>query len=134
MTIFIRYITVVILSVFCFIGSAFADDDNNVENTNIEVKTEVKKWTIQKSVNAYILDIYKFQWDRILKDLDENLTKIFPTTASKVEAYKSIQDTLEKRKWAIESDVKIGKNSKIIITKYLNYMIDEIEKKKEKAL
>lgn len=65
------------------------------------------KTQIQKAINSYILEIYKFQGSKILQDLDANLMKIVTTTEGRVDAYKNIQETLESRKEIIDSDTKM---------------------------
>lgn len=98
-----------------------------------ETPTTVQdKKEIQKSINDYILEIYKFQGNKILQDLDTNLDKVAPTKETKLEAYKNIQETLKLKKEAIETDKKTGKNTKIILIQYLDFLINELEEKKKK--
>lgn len=94
--------------------------------------TVQEKKEIQKSINDYILEIYKFQGNKILQDLDTNLDKVAPTKETKLEAYKNIQETLKLKKEAIETDKKTGKNTKIILIQYLDFLINELEEKKKK--
>lgn len=103
-----------------FIGFGQAHAAKNTDNGSI-----------QKNINKYILEIYKFQWNKIIQDLDESLTKVAPTKKAKTQAYENIQDTLTYKRKNIEEDPNIGINSKIILTKYLSFMISEIENKKE---
>lgn len=105
-------------------AGAFAQDNsgNGVEKNQTE---------LQRTINNYILEVYKFQGNKIIQDLDTNLAKVAPTKESKIETYSNIQETLELKKKSIEKDVKIWRNTKVILTKYLNFMINEIESKKK---
>jgi hypothetical protein len=97
--------------------------------TNEETpKTE--KETVQWLINSYILDTYKAQWDKILKDMDISLQKKIPDIDKRMQAYTSIQKTLELRKNRILK-VDISEINKILLSSYFDYMIDALEKKKE---
>ena len=84
----------------------------------------------QDAINGYILEIYKFRGNKILDELETSIPKIAPTSAAQIDAYSSIQETLARKKESIMNDETMRKNSKIILTKYLDYMIDGIEKRK----
>lgn len=146
--IYMRFVFRSILTIIVFIfsmGTVFAQE-NTIQSTNPNTEIEKSseklseksetpdksKTDIQKTINAYILEIYKFQGNKILQDLDENLTKKTLTLEAKIDAYGNIQETLELRKASVESDTKMGKNAKSLLIKYLNYMITEIAKKKTK--
>lgn len=81
-------------------AGAFAQDNsgNGVEKNQTE---------LQRTINNYILEVYKFQGNKIIQDLDTNLAKVAPTKESKIETYSNIQETLELKKKSIEKDVKI---------------------------
>lgn len=88
--------------------------------------------TVQTTINKYILDVYKMQGNKILEELDANLEKVATTPEAKKESYESIQKTLRLKKTNIEKDQEMGKNSKTLLIKYLDYMISEIENRKKK--
>lgn len=117
---FIRKIFILIAIFFAFTAGVFANENNS--NTISEA---------QKTINNYILEVYKFQGNKIITDLEANLDKVAPTKNSKIEAYSSIQSTLKQKKENIEKDTKTGENAKKILTDYLNFLITEIEKKKK---
>lgn len=91
---------------------------------------EIPKNAIQKTINNYILEVYKLQWDKIISDLDANLEKVTSTKEAKFEAYSSIQETLKLKKIETEKSKTIWENSRKILIKYLEYMISQIELKK----
>lgn len=115
-----------VLVFFSLSNGTFANENNN-ENTE-----EAPKTTIQTTVNKYILQVYKLQWDKILDELDANLSKVATTKESKIEAYSSIQHTLKLKKQATEKDEKMNKTTKNLLIKYLDYIIWELEAKKKK--
>lgn len=117
---FIRKIFICIALFFTSTVGVFAQENNS--NTISET---------QKTINNYILEVYKFQGNKIIADLETNLDKVAPTKNSKIEAYSSIQLTLKQKKESIEKDTKTGENAKKILTNYLNFLITEIEKKKK---
>lgn len=116
----IRKIFICIALFFASTAGVFAQENNS--NTISET---------QKTINNYILEVYKFQGNKIIADLETNLDKVAPTKNSKIEAYSSIQLTLKQKKESIEKDTKTGENAKKILTNYLNFLITEIEKKKK---
>lgn len=87
--------------------------------------------TLQKTLNTYILDVYKTQGDKILQDLDANLEKIAPAKHTRIEAYSSIQKSLSARLNTITEDESISANARTILIKYLDHMIRSIEAKKK---
>lgn len=87
---------------------------------------------LQKTINTYIVEVYKLQGKQILDELDTNLEKIAPTNSAKIEAYSSIQDTLILRKDATFKDSTLSKNARSVIVDYLSYMISSIEQKKSR--
>ena len=114
-----------VLLFFSFLQGAFATNDD--ANAMIE-KT---KNEIQKTVNTYILEVYKKQGAKILQELDGNLEKMNSSRDAKIETYGSIQTTLKLKKESVEKDTEIGKNSKKILIQYLDFMIGELENRKK---
>lgn len=117
---FIRKFFIFVAIFFAFTAGVFAQENNSNKISET-----------QKAINNYILEVYKFQGNKIIADLETNLDKVAPTKNSKIEAYTSIQLTLKQKKESIEKDTKTGENSKKILTNYLNFLISEIEKKKK---
>ncbi len=100
-------------------------DTDNEEDT-----PKSEKDTVQWLINSYILETYKAQWDKILKDMDISLQKKIPDIEKRTQAYTSIQKTLELRKNRILK-VDISEINKVLLSSYFEYMIDALEKKKE---
>ena len=117
------FISVVLF--FSFLQGAFATNDD--ANAMIE-KT---KNEIQKTVNTYILEVYKKQGAKILQELDGNLEKMNSSRDAKIETYGSIQTTLKLKKEAVDKDTETGKNAKKILIQYLDFMIGELENRKK---
>lgn len=125
---FMKLFWKILISVLFFIsfsqGAFAANDDANamIEKTKNE---------IQKTVNTYILEVYKKQGAKILQELDGNLEKMNSSRDAKIETYGSIQATLKLKKESVEKDTEIGKNSKKILIQYLDFMIGELENRKK---
>lgn len=113
-----------------FTSGVFASEHKNNTKKDTKPTTEQQSQDLQWSINSYILEIYKFQGNKIVQELSDNLEKVTPTKIWKIEAYTSIQDTLNLKKKSIENDNDIKKNTKIILIKYLEYIVKEIEIKK----
>lgn len=92
--------------------------------------TKDEKENVQTLINSYILETYKAQWDKILKDMDVNLQKKIPDVTKRIQAYDSIQTTLELRKVRILK-VNISEANKELLSAYFDYMIGALEKRKE---
>ena len=90
---------------------------------------EAKKEKIKQEVSSYIIESYKIQWDKILKDIDQTLLKSVPNKDDRIEAYTKIQSSLEGRRTRNNNSSKISETSKVIIEAFLTHMIDSIEKK-----
>ena len=89
-----------------------------------------EKENVQWLINSYILETYKAQWDKILKDMDISLQKKIPDIEKRIQAYTSIQKTLELRKNRILK-ANISEVNKTLLNSYFDYMIEALEKKKE---
>ncbi len=112
----------------------------------ILVEKKTSSWSIQKEVseeidseeeekikqdiNSYIIESYKAQGTKIIKDLSTKLTKTLPDTNERQEAYRKIQDSLELRKNRMEK-VKMSETKRLILEEFLNHMIDLLGKKIE---
>lgn len=102
-------------------------------NTGTEATTEEEKMEEQKTeknAQKIILEVYKIQGNKILKDMDISIEKVNPDPKIRIDIYSSIQKTLELRKIKVEK-WEMSKDSKDILTGYINYMVYAIEKKKK---
>ena len=97
--------------------------EKNAEEQIAEQKTE-------KNAQNIILEVYKIQGNKILKDMDISIEKVNPDPKIRIDIYSSIQKTLELRKIKVEKG-EMSKDSKDILTGYINYMIYAIEKNKK---
>ncbi len=95
------------------------DDEKAVENKNTE-----------KNAQKIILEVYKIQGNKILKDMWASIERVNPDPKVRIEIYTSIQKTLEFRKNKLEKS-DLSDESKDILTGYIEYMIINIEKKKK---
>lgn len=109
-------------------GSTTDDEEENSKESKWATKDE--KENVQSLINSYILDTYKAQWDKILKDMELSLQKKIPDISKRIQAYDSIQNTLELRKNRILK-VNISDANKLLLSKYFDYMIESLEKRKE---
>lgn len=105
------------------------DDEQEEEKETKEVATEAKKEKIKQEISSYIIDSYKAQGDKILKDIDQTLQKTAPDKDDRVEAYKKIRTSLEARKNRNNASKKVSETSKLIVGEFLNHMIESIDKK-----
>jgi hypothetical protein len=93
-----------------------------------EKKAEDKK--TEKNAQKIILDVYKIQGNKILKDMDTNIEKVNSDPKVRIDVYSGIQKTLELRKQKLEKS-EMSDESKDILTSYIDYMISSIEKRKK---
>ena len=118
-------ILISVLLFFSFAQGVFAANDD------ADAMIEKTKNEIQKTVNTYILEVYKKQGAKILQELDTNLEKMRSSREAKIETYTSIQTTLKLKKEAVDKDTETGKNAKKILIQYLDFMIGELENRKK---
>lgn len=104
------------------------EQEESSDNTTEEKKVEDKK--TEKNAQKIILEVYKIQGNKILKDMDISIEKVNPDPKVRIEVYKSIQKTLEFRKQKLEKS-ELSDESKDILTGYIEYMVAAIEKKKK---
>ena len=99
------------------------------DNTNNEEKAVENKNT-EKNAQKIILEVYKIQGNKILKDMWASIERVNPDPKVRIEIYTSIQKTLELRKNKLEKS-DLSNDSKEILIGYIEYMIVNIEKKKK---
>lgn len=102
-------------------------DTDEKDSIDTPISKEEKEKVIQE-LNAYIIDSYKAQWTKIIKELDIKLQKTLPDTRERIEAYQKILTSLELRKKRLEN-MKASETKKLILREFLWHMIDTIEKK-----
>lgn len=103
--------------------------DGTVEKEIKEEATETKKEKIKQEISSYIIDSYKAQGDKILKDIDQTLQKTAPEKNDRIEAYKKIRTSLEARRNKNNISKETSETNKIIVGQFLTHMIDSIDKK-----
>lgn len=114
------------------LGTTPLPDDSATE-TQTEEDTELtieEKEKVKQELNAYIIDSYKAQWNKIMKELDAKLQKAIPDPDEREDAYKKILISLQLREKRI-NNMKAGETKKLILKEFLNHMITNIEKKIE---
>ncbi len=94
-------------------------------NNNNAAQDDTK---IKQDIQAYIIESYKAQWAKILKDLDVKLQKTIPDRSERQDAYGKIRDSLEIRKKKID-DVDTSIIKKEILSAFIDYMIGSIDEK-----
>jgi hypothetical protein len=104
------------------------EKDQKEDEGSGDTNTEDKK--TEKNAQKIILEVYKIQGNKILKDMDASIEKVNPDPKVRIEVYSSIQKTLEFRKQKLEKS-ELSDESKDILTGYIEYMIAAIEKKKK---
>lgn len=104
--------------------------ENNESTDTTEELTDAEKEQVKKEINEYIIDSYKVQGSKILKDLDIKLQSALPETEERIEAYGKILQSLELRKKRVEN-MKASETKKLILNEFLSHMISGIKKKIE---
>ena len=99
-----------------------SDDDTNDEERAVENKNT------EKNAQKIILEVYKIQGNKILKDMWASIERVNPDPKVRIEIYTSIQKTLEFRKNKLEKS-DLSNESKEILIGYIEYMISSIGKK-----
>ena len=102
-------------------------DENTTEEAETDGDEEEK---IKQDINTYIIESYKAQGTKIIKDLSAKLTKTIPDADERIDAYKKIQNSLELRKKRLETD-KMTTTKRLILREFLDHMIDLLGKKIE---
>lgn len=125
-------------------------DDASTNTGNTEKKTNISSWKvlekddnsdeealdseeeekIKQDINTYIVESYKAQWTKIIKDLSMKLSKTLPDLDERKEAYKKIRSSLELRKNKTEK-AKISDTKKMILIEFLDHMINLLDTKIE---
>jgi hypothetical protein len=85
-----------------------------------DLKEEKK---IKQDINTYIIDSYKVQGTKIVKDLSTKLNKTISDPKDRQEAYRKIRSSLELRLEKTER-LKMSETKKLILQEFLTHMID----------
>ena len=101
------------------------------ESTGVSYEGKVKQEEeekIKQDINSYIIESYKAQWTKIIKDLNNKLSKTLPADADRKDAYEKIRSSLALRKKRIEN-TPMSDTKKLILDEFLEHMIDLLDKK-----
>ncbi len=101
--------------------------DIGTSKTEEEAREEEK---LKKDINTYIIESYKAQWSKIVKELSIKLTQTLPDPKDRQEAYKKIRSSLELRLERIVR-VKMSDTKKLILQEFLSHIISLLNKKVE---
>lgn len=104
------------------------DDSKKNDSKPDSIDDPEEKEKVQNEINSYILEAYKIQWNKILRDIDISLQKINPDAETRIQAYARIQKTLEMRKKRIQN-MDLSDNNKSILIKYLDYLISALKRR-----
>lgn len=96
---------------------------------NIEQHISTIKSTETKARNL-ILEVYKAQWNKVIKEIDQSLEKLNPNPKIRINSYTSIQKTLELRKKRVAKS-QMSALARDIILEYLDYMLAAIQSRKK---
>lgn len=114
--------------------STDADEEKTETGTLDDIKTSSEKSDeeekLKQDINTYIIESYKAQWSKIVKELSVKLTKSIPDGKDRQEAYKKIQSSLELRVKRTER-LKMSETKKMILAEFLEHVIGLLEKKIE---
>lgn len=102
--------------------------DENTDTNTEEKKVEDKKK--EQIIWKLTVETFKLQGNKILKDIDVSVERVYPDPKIRIEIYTSIQKTLEFRKQKLEKS-EFSTEAKYIFKTYLEYMIAAIEKRKK---
>jgi hypothetical protein len=98
------------------------EKEKEKEKEKDETETDVGE------INKAIIQLYKIQWNKVLKELDQSFQKFYEDDETRLQAYKQIQSTyvaLKKK----SQNTEMSENNKKILWAYLDYMISMLEKK-----
>ena len=96
-----------------------------------EEKTDTEKEEdIKNDINAYIIESYKAQGSKIIKDLSVKFIKSIPEKKDRQEAYRKIRESFKLRLEKTEK-LRMTEIRKLILREYLTHMIDLLDKKIE---
>lgn len=104
------------------------EEDHSIETSTGTEERKIEEKKTEKNAQKIILEVYKIQGNKILKDMDTSIIKVNPDPKVRIEVYTGIQKTLEFRKQKLEKS-EMSNESKNILTGYIDYMVYAIEKK-----
>jgi hypothetical protein len=102
---YILIVYVLLASMYVDISSVYAGDEKKVGNggggtistpsadilaPDIDMRVGTGREVIVKNINTFIIDSYKTQGEKILKELDLNLQKTAPDIETRIEMYAKI--------------------------------------------
>lgn len=98
-----------------------AIETNDTERRKIELK-------LKRDINSYIIESYKAQGNKIIKDLSSKLTKTIPEQEERKLAYEKIQESLKIRLEKTE-EIENSNSKKEILQEFLKHLIQLLDKK-----
>lgn len=99
---------------------------NSLEsNDNERRKVELR---LKRDINAYIIESYKAQWNKIIKDLNMKLSKTIPEPEERKLALGKIQESLKSRLDKTE-EMGASESKKEILQEFLKHLIQLLDKK-----
>jgi hypothetical protein len=94
------------------------------EEASLQAEADLKEEKkIKQDINTYIIDSYKVQGTKIVKDLSTKLNKTISDPKDRQEAYRKIRSSLELRLEKTER-LKMSETKKLILQEFLTHMID----------
>ena len=91
---------------------------------------EQEEQKLKQDINTYIIESYKAQGTKIIKDLSIKLSKSLPDKNDRQEAYQKIRMSLETR-LEKTGKLKMSETKKLILKEFLSHMIELLDKKIE---
>jgi hypothetical protein len=138
----IRFLTLIhflIISLFFVIFSPFSVSAGNegvshsgeIEitplldtSTDIRIREE-KKILVMQDINAYILEAYKAQGDKILRNLDISLRKAMTKKEDQIDAYRRLRSALIDNRDQTRK-IKMSDTRRTLVVGFLGYLIDQL--------
>jgi hypothetical protein len=116
-------------------GSTLTDlSDNKKEKESSETSDTESGSTnsekrIKQEINTYIIESYKAQWNKIIKDLSAKLTISIPEEKDRKIAYEKIRASLSMRIEQTQEDETISETKREILIEFLKHLIGLLNKK-----
>jgi hypothetical protein len=98
---------------------------NDIERRKIETK-------LKRDINSYIIESYKAQWSKIIKDLSIKLSKTIAEPKERKLAYEKIQESLKSRLDKTD-EIEGSDSKKEILQEFLRHLIQLLDKKIEET-
>ncbi len=90
------------------------------------LETAEKKDLVIQDINSYILEVYKAQGDKILRNLDITLRKTLPKAEDQIQAYSRLQAALIENRKQLK-DEEMSETRRTLISDFLLYLIEQLD-------